>query len=128
MQQPMPMRILLAASLACVLLAPDARAQHRPPPPPTRGMGGAGGAGALPSIGRPMHDQDEAFAARRSGQVMPLHQIEGRIVPRMPGCDYLGPEFDAGSGVYRLKFMRGGSLVYVDVDGRTGQVVGRSGN
>jgi uncharacterized membrane protein YkoI len=72
-------------------------------------------------------DQDEAFAARRAGQVMPLHQIEARIVPRMRGADYLGPDFDAGSGVYRLKFMRGGQVMFVDVDGRTGQVIGRSG-
>jgi hypothetical protein len=72
-------------------------------------------------------DQDEAFAARRSGQVMPLHQIEARIVPRMAGSDYLGPDFDAGSGVYRLKFMRGGQVIFIDVDGRTGQVIGRSG-
>jgi uncharacterized membrane protein YkoI len=72
-------------------------------------------------------DQDEAFAARRAGQVMPLHQIEARIVPRMRGADYLGPDFDAGSGVYRLKFMRGGQVIFIDVDGRTGQVIGRSG-
>ncbi|WP_294390760.1 hypothetical protein [uncultured Sphingomonas sp.] len=72
-------------------------------------------------------DQDEAFAARRAGQIMPLRQIESRIVPSMRGADYLGPDFDPGSGVYRLKFMRGGSVIFVDVDGRTGQVVGRSG-
>jgi hypothetical protein len=72
-------------------------------------------------------DQDEAFAARRAGQIMPLREIEGRIVPRMRGADYLGPDFDAGSGVYRLKFMRGGQVIFIDVDGRTGQVVGRSG-
>jgi hypothetical protein len=77
--------------------------------------------------GRRLHDQDRAFAARKAGQIMPLHAIESRIIPRMPGCDYLGPEFDAGSGVYRLKFMRGGTVIYVDVDGRNGQIVGRSG-
>jgi len=58
---------------------------------------------------------------------MPLHQIEGRIIPRMHGCDYLGPEFDANSGVYRLKFMRGGTVIFVDVDGRNGEIIGRSG-
>ena len=77
---------------------------------------------------RRVRDQDRAFAARQAGQIMPLHEIEGRIVPRMPGCDYLGPEFDANSGVYRLKFMRGGSVIYVDVDGRNGQIIGRSGH
>ena len=77
---------------------------------------------------RRIRDQDRAFAARSAGQIMPLHEIEGRIVPSMRGCDYLGPEFDAASGVYRLKFMRGGTVIYVDVDGRNGQIIGRSGN
>jgi hypothetical protein len=99
----MLIRILTAACLAGLALAPGADARR-------------------------MRDQDQAFRAREAGQIMPLHQIEGQIVPRMPGCDYLGPEFDPGSGVYRLKFMRGGSVIYIDVDGRTGQIVGRSGN
>ena len=103
MQQPMPMRIFLAAACAGgMLAASEAAAQHR-------------------------RDQDEAFAARRAGQVMPLHAIEGRIVPKMRGCDYLGPEFDAASGVYRLKFMRGGAVIWIDVDGRTGAILSRSG-
>ena len=72
-------------------------------------------------------EQDQAFAALRAGQVLPLHVIEARIMPRMPGADYLGPEFDAASSVYRLKFMRGGSVIWLDVDARTGQVIGRSG-
>ena len=103
MQQPMLMRIFTAACIAGVTFAPTADARR-------------------------VRDQDQAFAARKAGQIMPLHQIEGRIVPRMPGCDYLGPEFDHNSGVYRLKFMRGGSVIYIDVDGRTGQIIGRSGN
>jgi hypothetical protein len=104
MQQPMLMRIFATACIAGLLVAPDASAQRRP------------------------RDQDEVFNARRSGQVMPLNQIEARIVPKMSGADYLGPEFDASSGVYRLKFMRSGSVFWVDVDGRTGAIVGRSGS
>lgn len=80
------------------------------------------------SAQRRVRDQDEAFAARQAGQVMSLHQIEKKIIPQMGGADYLGPEFDASSGVYRLKFMRGGSVLWVDVDGRTGAIVGRSGH
>ena len=76
---------------------------------------------------QPRRDQDDALAARRAHQVMPLREIEGRVVPRMPGFDYLGPEFDMETGIYRLKFMRGESVVWLDVDGRTGQVVARSG-
>ena len=72
-------------------------------------------------------DQDAAFDARRDGRVKSLREIEGGVVPRMGDASYLGPEFDVGSGVYRLKFMRGGSVIWVDVDGRTGSIIGRSG-
>ena len=103
MQQPMLMKIFAAACIAGLAFAPAADARRQ-------------------------REQDRAFAARQAGQILPLHEIEQRIIARMPGCDYLGPEFDANSGVYRLKFMRGGSVIYVDVDGRTGQIIGRSGN
>lgn len=73
-------------------------------------------------------DQDEAYAATRAGTIRPLREIEGRVMPRMGGAAYLGPEFDPGSGTYRLKFMRSGSVIWVDVDGRTGAIIGRSGN
>lgn len=73
-------------------------------------------------------EQDAAREAYKTGQVKSLREIEARVVPRMPGADYLGPEFDPGSGIYRLKFMRGGQVMWVDVDGRTGAVIGRSGS
>jgi len=98
----MLMKIFSAACIAAIAFAPAADARR-------------------------VRDQDRAFAARQAGQIMPLHQIEGRIIPRMHGCDYLGPEFDANSGVYRLKFMRGGTVIFVDVDGRNGEIIGRSG-
>jgi len=61
---------------------------------------------------------------------MPLRAIENGIVPRMTarGADYIGAEYDAEMGRYRLKFMRQGSVIWVDVDGRTGAVVGRAGD
>ncbi len=58
---------------------------------------------------------------------MSLRSIESMVVPRMRGFDYLGPELDTGSGRYRLKFLRGTQVVWIDVDARTGQVVGQSG-
>jgi hypothetical protein len=87
----------------------------------------AGLAVAPAADARRIRDQDRAFEARKAGRIMPLHEIESRIIPQMPGCDYLGPEFDASSGVYRLKFMRGPRVIFVDVDGRDGRIVGRSG-
>jgi hypothetical protein len=70
-------------------------------------------------------EQDEAWRATRQGQILPLRAIEAMIVPRMRGADYLGPEFDGDR--YRLKFMRVGQVMWVDVDARTGQIIGKSG-
>ncbi|HEX8667058.1 MAG TPA: PepSY domain-containing protein [Allosphingosinicella sp.] len=83
---------------------------------------------AAPVDARPRdREQDAAFRATRDGRFLPLREIEGRIVPQMRGFSYLGPELDPGSGRYRLKFMRGPQVVWVDVDARTGEVLGRSG-
>ncbi len=73
-------------------------------------------------------EQGEALRALQQGRIMPLPVIENRIVPKMRGFDYLGPEFDPGALRYRLKFIRQGRVVWVDVDARTGQIVGHSGN
>jgi hypothetical protein len=73
-------------------------------------------------------EQAEAFSRTREGRIRPLREIEGRVVPRMTGADYLGPEYDPGSSTYRLKFIRGGSVIWIDVDGRTGAIIGRRGN
>ncbi|WP_106640826.1 PepSY domain-containing protein [Allosphingosinicella vermicomposti] len=71
-------------------------------------------------------DQDKAYEARKQGKALSLREIESRVLPRMRGADYLGPEMSGG--VYRLKFMRNGRVIWVDVDARTGQVIGHSGN
>lgn len=83
---------------------------------------------SLPDQGR---EQDAALKAVREGRIMPLRAIEGRVVPSMTkkrGYVYLGPEFDAASARYRLKFIRDGGVVWIDVDARTGQIVGQSGH
>jgi len=88
----------------------------------------AAGFAAAPLSARPHNrDQDAAFEATQQGKLMPLRTIESMIVPQMRGADYLGPELDAASGRYRLKFLRGDRVIWVDVDGRTGRVIGRSG-
>ena len=80
---------------------------------------------AAPAAAQRRGDQYRAYEARQAGRVMSLREIEDRILPRVGGSTYLGPEFDGG--VYRLKFMRGGSVFWLDVDARTGAVIGRSG-
>ena len=77
---------------------------------------------------KPGREQDAALRALQEGRILPLRAIENMIVPRMPGADYLGPELDPISGRYRLKFMRGGRVIWVDVDARTGHVLGFTGN
>lgn len=72
-------------------------------------------------------EQDAAFRGTQEGRFIPLRNIEARILPRMGGFHYLGPEFDPGAGRYRLKFMRGAQVVWIDVDARSGEIVGKSG-
>jgi hypothetical protein len=55
---------------------------------------------------------------------MPLPQLERRVMPLMPGADYLGPEINGGA--YRMKFIQNGRVVWVDVDPQTGRVIRRS--
>jgi hypothetical protein len=88
----------------------------------------AGTAIAAPADARPRdREQDEAFKATQAGRFVPLRAIEARIVPQMRGFTYLGPELDASAGRYRLKFMRGQQMVWIDVDAHDGRVIGRSG-
>jgi uncharacterized membrane protein YkoI len=72
-------------------------------------------------------DQASAYAARRDGRILGLKEIEARVVPTMKGAEYIGVDFDSGTGVYTLKFLRDGTVIWVDVDGRSGQVIGRTG-
>jgi uncharacterized membrane protein YkoI len=81
--------------------------------------------GAFPAAAQ--RDQDAAYRAARTGAIRPLPDILARVNPRMDGADFLGSELDTDSRVYRLKYMRGASVMWVDVDARTGMVLGRSG-
>src|SRR3546814_4894910 len=71
-------------------------------------------------------DQQEAFEARRNGRILPLRDIERRIVPAMNDSHFLGFVFDSASSIYTLKFLRYGVVIWVDVDGRTGRIIGRT--
>jgi hypothetical protein len=74
-------------------------------------------------------EQDGVYAAIREGGVRPLPNIENSIVPGMKarGAEYIGSEYDVDEARYRLKFMRGRSVIWIDVDGKSGNVVGRAG-
>ena len=68
-------------------------------------------------------EQERAFEATREGRSMPLPMLEQRVLPRMGGADYLGPELNGT--VYRFKFMQNGRVIWVDVDGQ-GRILRRS--
>ena len=69
-------------------------------------------------------DQDRAFEAARDGRSMPLPDIKQRVMPFMEGADYLSSELHGDTT--RMKFMRGGRVIWVDVDGATGRILRRS--
>ncbi len=74
--------------------------------------------GGLQSV----REQDSAYRAAQQGRNLPLPAIRARI--RIPGAHYIGTEV-IGENLYRLKFMRGSEVIWIDVDARTGRVVGR---
>ena len=84
----------------------------------------AAGLIATPALADPPRDAERAFEAARDGRSMPLPRIERRVMPLMPGADYLGPEFNGNT--YRLKFMKNGRVIWVDVDAATGRIKRRS--
>ena len=70
---------------------------------------------------RGMREQDRAYQATQQGEILPLPMIRARI--RVPGAQFIGAEFDGR--VYRLKFMRGSEVIWIDVEARSGRIVGR---
>ena len=69
-------------------------------------------------------DQNAAFRAMQQGRVLSLPEIRARI--RIPGAEYIGAEI-LSPNLYRLKYMRGANVIWIDVDARTGRIVGRQG-
>lgn len=81
---------------------------------------------ALPLHAEPGSEQANVRKEMRAGNVRSLREIEQRVLPMMPGMQYLGPEYDPAAMAYRLKFIRQGRVVFVDVDARSGTVIGQS--
>ena len=66
-------------------------------------------------------EQDAAYRASQEGRILSLREVRSRV--RVPGAEYIGVEFDGR--IYRLKYMRGAEVIWIDVDARTGRVIGR---
>ena len=78
---------------------------------------------ALTSLAQGNGEQNQVRKEMRAGNVRSLREIEERVLPTMPGMEYLGPEYDPTAMAYRLKFIRDGRVVFVDVDARSGAVL-----
>ena len=69
-------------------------------------------------------DQDAAYHAMQQGQILPLNTILSRV--RVRGAQYIGADLDPTGSIYRLTFMRGGDVIRLHVNARTGQPLGIS--
>jgi hypothetical protein len=81
---------------------------------------------AVPARAEPGSEQGQVRKEMRAGNVRSLREIERRVLPAMQGMQYLGPEYDPLAKVYRLKFIRDGRVVFVDVDARSGKIISTS--
>jgi uncharacterized membrane protein YkoI len=73
-------------------------------------------------------EHEAAYSAARSGSILPFPEIRHRVMPRIGGASLMGFDYDQSAAVYTLKLMRGGSVIWVDVDARSGAIIGRSGD
>lgn len=83
-------------------------------------------AAVSPVSAQPVDEQGQVRKEMRAGNVQSLREIERRVLPRMAGMQYLGPEYDPLAMAYRLKFIDKGRVVFVDVDARSGKILGTS--
>lgn len=88
----------------------------------------AGAAASAPAVAaqsaaQAQGDQASARQEMRAGRNMPIRDIERRIIPQMQGDEYLGFEYDQAASAYRLKFIRQGRVIWVDVDAKTARVL-----
>ena len=81
---------------------------------------------ALPALAGPPGEQDQARREVRAGKILSIRNIESRVLPLMQAAQYIGPEYDPAAYAYRLKFIREGHVIFVDVDARTGEVIRQS--
>ncbi len=80
------------------------------------------------AIAQSRSDQGEARKEMKAGNVLPLREIERRVVTplKSQGHEYLGPAYDSTAMAYSLKFIRDGRVTFVDVDARSGRILQRS--
>lgn len=72
-------------------------------------------------------DQRAARRAMLDGEVMPFSIIKRRVEREMPEAKYVGVGPSSRDGVIRMQFLQhNGKVIWVDVDGKTGNIIGRT--
>lgn len=72
-------------------------------------------------------DHDIARNAAERGEIRTLGEIRDRVGARVRG-ELVGSRLDMHAKRYRLRYLRDGSVVEVDVDAKTGKIIGIEGN
>lgn len=76
--------------------------------------------------GPPRTDQGMARKEAQAGNILKSREIEARILPMMGDAEYLGFAYDSTAMAYRLKFIRFGKVLFVDVDAKSGRIIQKS--
>ena len=74
-----------------------------------------------------VRDHDAAREATKSGEIRSLGEIRTRVGTRVRG-ELIGSDLNMTSKRYRLRYLRDGAVVEVDVDARTGNILGIQGH
>jgi hypothetical protein len=97
-----PVRFFVGTALLAIALAPPVAAQKQ------------------------RSDQGAARKESQAGHILKSREIEARILPMMGNAEYLGFAYDSTAMAYRLKFIREGKVLFVDVDARSGRIIQKS--
>lgn len=81
---------------------------------------------ASPLAAQQRSDQGAARKESQAGHILKSREIEARILPMMGNAEYLGFAYDSTAMAYRLKFIREGKVLFVDVDARSGRIIQKS--
>ena len=71
-------------------------------------------------------EQNGAYRATQQGEALPFTEIRRRVSITVPNAQFIGVEIIGGM-IYRLKYMRGADVIWIDVDARTGRIIARTG-
>jgi hypothetical protein len=72
-------------------------------------------------------DQNTARQDMLDGEVMPFSIIKRKVEREMGAATYVGVAPSPRKGIYRMQFLReGGKVIWVDVDGKTGNIIART--